>query len=125
MPPMRFLFVRPVLCLRLPSDIPSQVCPCLQLILPLTGCIEDLHLQVPAPCRAHHKKGVAPLRTAPNYILFCNRVFEEDAYKRPVAFLSDDLNTSVTLIPVDCGCSQFLLNAEQLVVLGDPVGTAQ
>jgi hypothetical protein len=55
-PHMKFLFVRPVFCLRLPSDIPSQVCPCLQLMLPLTGCIEDFHLQVLAPCRAHKEK---------------------------------------------------------------------
>jgi hypothetical protein len=27
-----------------------------QLILPLTGCIEDFHLRVFAPCRAHKKK---------------------------------------------------------------------
>jgi hypothetical protein len=27
-----------------------------QLTLPLAGCVEDFHLQVSAPCRAHHKK---------------------------------------------------------------------
>ena len=27
-----------------------------QLTLPLAGCVEDLHLQVNAPCRAHQKK---------------------------------------------------------------------
>ena len=27
-----------------------------QLTLPLAGCVEDLHLQVGAPCRAHQKK---------------------------------------------------------------------
>ena len=27
-----------------------------QLTLPLIGRVEDLHLQVSAPCRAHHKK---------------------------------------------------------------------
>jgi hypothetical protein len=27
-----------------------------QLTLPLVGCVEDLHLQVSAPCRAHPKK---------------------------------------------------------------------
>src|SRR5271155_5596267 len=27
-----------------------------QLTLPLAGCVEDLHLQVSAPCRAHQKK---------------------------------------------------------------------
>jgi len=30
-----------------------------------------------------------------------------------------------TLIAVNRGSSQFLLNAEQLIVLGDPVGTTQ
>jgi len=28
-----------------------------RLTLPLAGCVEDFHLQVSAPCRAHHKKG--------------------------------------------------------------------
>ena len=28
-----------------------------RLTLPPAGCIEDLHLQVSAPCRAHNKKG--------------------------------------------------------------------
>jgi len=27
-----------------------------QLTLPLAGCVEDFHLQVNAPCRAHIKK---------------------------------------------------------------------
>ena len=27
-----------------------------QLTLPLVGCVEDLHLQVSAPCRAHQEK---------------------------------------------------------------------
>src|SRR5262250_3766105 len=27
-----------------------------QLTLPLAGCVEDFHLQVTAPCRAHIKK---------------------------------------------------------------------
>ena len=30
--------------------------PCLQLTLPLVGRVEDFHLQVSAPCRAHQKK---------------------------------------------------------------------
>ena len=30
--------------------------PCLQLTLPLAGRVEDFHLQVSAPCRAHNKK---------------------------------------------------------------------
>src|SRR6266542_2673064 len=29
--------------------------PCLRLTLPLAGCVEDFHLQVRAPCRAHEK----------------------------------------------------------------------
>src|SRR3974377_308538 len=28
-----------------------------QLTLPLAGCVEDFHLQVRAPCRAHQRKG--------------------------------------------------------------------
>ncbi|RJG09215.1 hypothetical protein D3879_25845 [Pseudomonas cavernicola] len=32
--------------------------PCLWLTLPLAGCVEDFHLRVSAPCRAHKKKGV-------------------------------------------------------------------
>src|SRR6266540_2554408 len=33
--------------------------PCLRLTLPLAGCVEDFHLQVRAPCRAHEKTGDA------------------------------------------------------------------
>lgn len=33
-----------------------------QLTLPLIGRVEDLHLQVSAPCRAHHKKSAAAPR---------------------------------------------------------------
>ena len=29
-----------------------------RLTLPLVGRVEDFHLQVSAPCRAHHKKGL-------------------------------------------------------------------
>ncbi len=35
--------------------------PCLRLTLPLAGCVEDFHLQVRAPCRAHKAK--APLES--------------------------------------------------------------
>ena len=42
-----------------------------------------------------------------------------------LSLLSDEENPPVRLIPVDRSVTQFLLNAEQLVVLGDPVGTAQ
>ena len=31
-----------------------------RLTLPLAGCVEDFHLQVGAPCRAHKKKGASP-----------------------------------------------------------------
>ena len=31
-----------------------------QLTLPPDGCVEDLHLQVGAPCRAHNKKKAGP-----------------------------------------------------------------
>ncbi|PMS29632.1 hypothetical protein C0Z20_30750, partial [Trinickia symbiotica] len=30
--------------------------PCLRLTLPLAGRVEDFHLQVNAPCRAHNEK---------------------------------------------------------------------
>src|SRR5271166_6286260 len=30
------------------------------LTLPLAGCVEDFHLQVSAPCRAHQKKNAQP-----------------------------------------------------------------
>ena len=33
-----------------------------QLTLPLVGRVEDFHLQVSAPCRAHQKKGPAASR---------------------------------------------------------------
>ena len=55
---IRFLFVAPALCLRLPPDLQSPgdtlAAP---LTLPLAGCVEDFHLQVSAPCRAHEKAG--------------------------------------------------------------------
>ena len=65
---------------------------------------------------------------------YYNRVFKEQAYKTPAVFsfaelassvLSCEINTPVTLISVYCGFSKLLFNAKQLVVLGDPVGTAQ
>src|ERR1019366_5641366 len=31
-----------------------------QLTLPLAGCVEDFHLQVSAPCRAHQEKEARP-----------------------------------------------------------------
>ncbi|PMS35739.1 hypothetical protein C0Z20_15425, partial [Trinickia symbiotica] len=34
--------------------------PCLRLTLPLAGRVEDFHLQVNAPCRAHGEKGRVP-----------------------------------------------------------------
>ena len=41
-----------------------------QLTLPLVGRVEDLHLQVSAPCRAHHEKApAAELRGA--LVLLC------------------------------------------------------
>jgi len=35
-----------------------------RLTLPLAGCVEDFHLQVSAPCRAHQKKTRAAMRGA-------------------------------------------------------------
>src|SRR5208282_3487513 len=47
---IRFLFVRPALCLQLPSDSESLRTPfAVQLTLPLAGCVEDFHLQVIRP----------------------------------------------------------------------------
>src|SRR5665647_929237 len=37
-----------------------------RLTVPLAGSVEDFHLRVSAPCRAHHKK------TAPRRGSFCN-----------------------------------------------------
>ena len=43
-----------------------------RLILPPAGCIEDLHLQVSAPCRAHNKKREAsPLLPFSQQIISC------------------------------------------------------
>jgi hypothetical protein len=54
---IRFLFVAPSLCLRLPSDPPvTRGALAVQLTLPRVGCVEDLHLRVSAPCRAHEKR---------------------------------------------------------------------
>ena len=52
---IRFLFVAPALCFRLPSDLQSPGEP-----LPSANTspcrVEDFHLQVSAPCRAHKKR---------------------------------------------------------------------
>ena len=37
-----------------------------QLTLPLVGCVEDFHLQVSAPCRAHKEKAPTELRLNSN-----------------------------------------------------------
>ena len=39
-----------------------------RLTLPLVGRVEDFHLQVSAPCRAHHKKMPAQWRAPENKI---------------------------------------------------------
>ena len=36
----------------------------MQLTLPRVGCVEDFHLLVSAPCRAHKKKGKTPVLSA-------------------------------------------------------------
>ena len=54
---MRFVFLRPGLCLHLPPDPTSRRQPLVfGSWFPSSGSIEDLHLQVHAPCRAHQKK---------------------------------------------------------------------
>src|ERR1035438_341337 len=59
---IRFLFVRPALCLRLPPDSASRRTPLAgQLTLTLAACAEDLPLQVGAPGRAHARKEAAKL----------------------------------------------------------------
>ena len=37
----------------------------MKLTLAHVGCVEDFHLRVGAPCRAHHKKMAEPSRTPP------------------------------------------------------------
>jgi hypothetical protein len=55
-----------------------------------------------------NKEGTAPFRTVPYSFNYNQQGFSR-----------------VILVPVDGSCSQLLFNTEQLVVLGDPVGTAQ
>lgn len=43
--------------------------PCLQLTLPLAGRVEDFHLQVSAPCRAHREKKPAMPASLNRHIL--------------------------------------------------------
>jgi hypothetical protein len=58
LPRMRFLFVGPGLCLPLPSDPASRRQPLrFGSRFPSPGSVEDFHLQVRAPCRAHITKG--------------------------------------------------------------------
>ena len=55
---MRFVYLGPGVCLPLPSDPTSRRQPLrFGSWFPSSGSIEDLHLQVSAPCRAHNKKG--------------------------------------------------------------------
>src|SRR5260370_13074695 len=61
LPPLRRLYPLPV---RQTSALPSASSRfrlatdtlAVRLTLPLAGCVEDLHLQVSAPCRAHQVK---------------------------------------------------------------------
>lgn len=46
-----------------------------QLTLPLAGRVEDFHLQVSAPCRAHQNKGRPPRGSRP-----CSRLSTLDSY---------------------------------------------
>ncbi|KAA0087686.1 hypothetical protein CIW54_13130 [Paraburkholderia sp. T12-10] len=50
--------------------------PCLWLTLPLAGCVEDFHLQVSAPCRAHKEK-----KTTPGRFLLWDLDFDTGAIK--------------------------------------------
>src|SRR5688500_16881704 len=43
--------------------------PCLLLTLLRVECVEDFHLQVGAPCRAHQKKAAASCETAARFPL--------------------------------------------------------
>src|SRR5208283_280453 len=62
MPHMRFVFLRPGLCLHLPPDPASRRQPLVfGSWFPSSGSIEDLHLQVHAPCRAHKEKAHQPV----------------------------------------------------------------
>jgi hypothetical protein len=58
---IRFLFVAPALCFRLPSDPSRPGNPRLPLTLPRVGCVVDFHHRVRAPCRAHEKKRPAAI----------------------------------------------------------------
>jgi len=108
MPHMQFLFVRPVFCLGLPSDKSSRDCPCLWLMLPLTGCIEDLHLLVSAPCRAHIKK--SPAHSQAFSISYkVPAVFNEEAYISSFGTkLSSALITLHSYLPSFLGLPPFL-----------------
>lgn len=45
-----------------------------QLTLPLAGRVEDFHLQVSAPCRAHHKNGRISGHDSSTYLIFKQQV---------------------------------------------------
>jgi len=64
---IRFLFVKPALCLQLPSDSASRRTPLLfGYTLPLAGWVKDFHLQVVATATTAIKTApVTALRAMP------------------------------------------------------------
>jgi hypothetical protein len=63
---MRFVYLGPGVCVPLPSDPASRRQPLrFGSWFPSSGSIEDFHLQVSAPCRAHQKMA-GPLLTLPS-----------------------------------------------------------
>src|SRR5210317_1279396 len=54
-----------------------------RLILPPVGCIEDLHLQVSAPCRAHDTKKVGPFLTLLFTLSYCIMVYTKSVRCKP------------------------------------------
>ncbi len=66
---IRWLFVRAALCLQLPPDPTSRWAPFLfGLTVPLAGYVEDFHLRVSAPCRAHQNDGSLALADCPDAV---------------------------------------------------------
>jgi hypothetical protein len=135
---MRFVYLGPGVCIPLPSDPTSRWQPLrFRSWFPPSGSIEDFHLQVSAPCRAHHKKRGLGLLPSPRvegtfftsftYSPFCPA---SPTYSLWRVSVNHGLDMIITIQDRSVSASDWLLNygaaqtrfTSRRYSQGDPVG---
>ena len=111
MPYIRFLFVRPRICRRLPSDSPHGGHPCLKLTIPTIKARSGLTPYSCCPCRANMvQQGTAcPLSCFVNGKLY---------FSLSVQCLYEKANKGCHYIYSKCPHSNFTLHRVFILILG-------